>query len=401
MDAFEEKIMHKDVMPWLYTETGKYTKNLNSYEQYPNRMIVEFMADEVNEHAATVSAHREAVLAKKLAIQREEEQKQIDKQRRREERAAKRKAVEIAALRETVEKEFIAKGVGVEEILKCPLVEADGYGTKETPIVGMLGGWLGQIMIVFNCLAKNYKGLDRDRKSGSSKGTPRSHKSGKSSNIDKNESRKIINDYVIQEFIYNFIGEKLQAEVLLMNVDWRFEDLLKKLARAKPILLNQNWGQLKPIKHDELRNIIRTHMADPVLELIRDNQKELGMDPDVFDMVFEGFWDLYCHYPKIDDLKQAQLKAWSNRFVLQTDPENPAPLEGEAEVTSPTKAEDLKSEKDLALASDLASEKPEEEVQANKFKLDAIVRIRIPKKQPDAEYSEGGGTLLEPEEPVD
>jgi hypothetical protein len=52
-------------------------------------------------------------------------------------------------------------------------MEADGYGTKESPVVGMLGGWLGQLMIVFNTLAKSYKPLDRDRK-GSSKGTPKS-----------------------------------------------------------------------------------------------------------------------------------------------------------------------------------------------------------------------------------
>lgn len=47
-------------MPWLYSETGKFTSNLNSYEKYPNRMIIEFMADEINEHTATVEAHREA-----------------------------------------------------------------------------------------------------------------------------------------------------------------------------------------------------------------------------------------------------------------------------------------------------------------------------------------------------
>jgi hypothetical protein len=53
------------------------------------------------------------------------------------------------------------------------------------------------------------------------------------------------------------------------------------------------------------------------------------------------------------------------------------------------------------LASDLASEKQEEEEKTNQFKLDAIVRIRIPKKQPDPEYSDGGGTLIEPEGPID
>jgi hypothetical protein len=58
------------------------------------------------------------------------------------------------------------------------LVEADGYGTKETPIIGMLGGWLGQVMIVFNTLAKHYKTLVRERKPSSSRGTPKSSKSG-------------------------------------------------------------------------------------------------------------------------------------------------------------------------------------------------------------------------------
>jgi hypothetical protein len=52
------------------------------------------------------------------------------------------------------------------------------------------------------------------------------------------------------------------------------------------------------------------------------------------------------------------------------------------------------------IKSSLVSEKAEEEIK-NDFKLDAIVRIRIPKKQPEPEFSDGGGTLIEPEEPVD
>lgn len=69
-------------------------------------------------------------------------------------------------------------------------------------------------------------------------------------------------------------------------------------------------------KYSELRGIIRDHMADPALRLIKENQKELGLDPDVFDMVYDGFWDLYCHDPKIDDVKGSVLKTWIARFSL-------------------------------------------------------------------------------------
>lgn len=88
----------------------------------------------------------------------------------------------------------------------------------------MLGGWLGQAMMVFNTLAKSYKTLDKDRKSSSSKGTPKSQKSGE----DRAESgirseRRLINANIIQEFLYNYIQEKLKSEILIMNVSRSFE----------------------------------------------------------------------------------------------------------------------------------------------------------------------------------
>ena len=80
----------------------------------------------------------------------------------------------------------------------------------------MLGGWLGQLMIVFNTLAQKYKTLDKDKKTSSSKGTPKSQKSDKSDKSGaaeaKGETRKLINANVVQEFIYNYIAEKLKSE---------------------------------------------------------------------------------------------------------------------------------------------------------------------------------------------
>jgi len=61
MSFFQDKqkeVLNTSVMPWLYTAAQEFTDNLGSYEQYPSRMIVEFMADEVNEHKDTVKKHR-------------------------------------------------------------------------------------------------------------------------------------------------------------------------------------------------------------------------------------------------------------------------------------------------------------------------------------------------------
>ena len=134
----------------------------------------------------------------RLEAMRAEEKRLQDRADRRARRAAKKKAEEIEKLRNHIDEEFIKKGTGSDDILKSPLVEADGYGTKETQVIGMLGGWLGQVMLVFNCLAKSYKTLDKDRKSSSSKGTPKSQKSGE----DRQDSgirteRRLINANVI------------------------------------------------------------------------------------------------------------------------------------------------------------------------------------------------------------
>ena len=157
---------------------------------------------------------------------RAEEKRLQDRADRRARRAAKKKAEQIEALRNHIDDEFVKKGTGSDDILKSPLVEADGYGTKETPVIGLLGGWLGQMMVVFNCLAKSYKSLDKDRKNSSSRGTPRSNKSGEEKDSGIRTERRLINANVIQEFIYNYVQEKLKSDVLVMNVSRSFESYL-------------------------------------------------------------------------------------------------------------------------------------------------------------------------------
>jgi len=72
-DQFKEDILHKEVMPWVYSYSQQFADNFDSYEKYPNRLIVEFMADEVNEHTETVRKHREHVEQMRLEAMRAEE----------------------------------------------------------------------------------------------------------------------------------------------------------------------------------------------------------------------------------------------------------------------------------------------------------------------------------------
>ena len=92
------------------------------------------------------------------------------------------------------------------------------------------------------------------------------------------------------------------------------------------------------------------------------------MDPDVFDLVYEGFWDLYTFHPMCGDVSAKKLQQWIQKINLITPevPEEPAAAEEE----------------------DPAADEDAEEVKEDP--LCALVRIRIPKQEPAPEYDDDG-----------
>ena len=56
----------------------------------------------------------------------------------------------------------------VDEILKQEFHEVDGWRIEGKPVVTAIGGWLGQLMILLNTIAKYYPQLDRPIKTGRS-----------------------------------------------------------------------------------------------------------------------------------------------------------------------------------------------------------------------------------------
>ena len=136
------------------------------------------------------------------------------------------------------------KVVAVEEILKQDITEIDGWSQNAQPVVTAIGGWLGQLMVVLNTVAKYYPQLDRPVKTGRSGGSrpksqtsqksggAKSHKSaaGKSEGDQSEVPRQILNPQVVQNFIYSYILEKQKTEKFALQVDARYEKFLNSLA---------------------------------------------------------------------------------------------------------------------------------------------------------------------------
>ena len=123
--------------------------------------------------------------------------------------------------------------------MKQEFCEIDGWGQEDKHVVTALGGFLGQLMIVCNTIAKFYPQLDRPVKTGRSGGSrpksnvsggDRSERSQRSEGATSEVPRNIINATVIQNFIYTYILEKLKCEKFAMQVDYRYEKFLTGLA---------------------------------------------------------------------------------------------------------------------------------------------------------------------------
>ena len=168
-----------------------------------------------------------------------------------------------------------------------------------------------------------------------------------------------------------------------MQVDAKFEKFLKGL--PQPLELN-SIRTLKPEKYAEMRKLLSNFTGSPVLKLIKDNQEALDLDPDVFDLVYEGFWDLYTLQPKAKDVgsKKKLQDEWIKKINLTAaadkNPSAAEPAEKEDKGSQESGGEEAKEEvKAEQYDPDVQVEEEEDVITAP----DAVVRIKIPKSLPD------------------
>jgi len=175
----------------------------------------------------------------------------------------------------------------------------------------------GQLMIVLNTVAKYYPQLDRPVKTNRSHASrPKSNKSGQSDaaksvrsgpQSDGGDTRMVLNANTVQNFMYYYILEKVKCEKFSMMVDIRLEKFLAGL--PNPLQLNE-MRTMKPDKYELLRAVLSKFVGSPILRILKDNAKALDMDPEVFDLVYEGFWDLYTFHPQLRDISARKLQTW-------------------------------------------------------------------------------------------
>ena len=182
-NRFHQDVLEADVMPWLIKQTTKLVSEMDSHNSYPTTLIGNYIHEKSETHKREVQAYADRIKARRAAEQKAKEDKVTEKLRKKAEKEAKKKAEEIAKLREEIKDKYIDKAAPVDEILKQEITEIDGWSQDSKSVVTALGGFLGQLMIVLNCVAKYFPQLDRPVKTGRSGGSrPKSHASGKSGN---------------------------------------------------------------------------------------------------------------------------------------------------------------------------------------------------------------------------
>ena len=138
---------------------------------------------------------------------------------------------------------------------------------------------------------------------------------------------------------------------------------------------------MKEPNYSNLRELIRENSGGRVINIIRENQEHLELDPRVFDLVFENFWDLYTFKPSVPDINTKKLLAWINKIKLIVN--DSTRVESNSEPVAPTGDEEEETKAEVATPV---------ETQAP---LTAVVRIRIPKKQPEVEKDDEGNEIVQ------
>jgi len=145
-----------------------------------------------------------------------------------------------------------------------------------------------------------------------------------------------------------------------------------------PLELNQMRTMKEP-NLSAFRELIRSKSGGQVMNLIRDNQEALELEPGIFDLAFEGFWDLYTFKPQVEGITAKKLQTtWLPKIKLQVNESTGVP-------PAPKAAAD-------------GEEPPAEDGEANEGSepydpIAAVVRVRIAKKLPEPVEDEEGNMV--------
>jgi len=90
---------------------------------------------------------------------------------------------------------------------------------------------------------------------------------------------------------------------------------------------------MKEPNYSKLRSVLRDPRlyGDPIMRVFAEKSELVGVPANTYNMVHEGFWDLYCMKPTTPDLSSLKLKGWLNRVNLKA---SVGPYQDDAEGTA-------------------------------------------------------------------
>ena len=80
--------------------------------------------------------------------------------------------------------------------------------------------------------------------------------------------RQILNNEVVQQFMYAYINEKMKVEKMAMQVDGKYEQFLQGL--ANPLSMNE-MRTMKEKNYQQFRELMSNYTGSPVLRLMKEN----------------------------------------------------------------------------------------------------------------------------------
>lgn len=142
---------------------------------------------------------------------------------------------------------------------------------------------------------------------------------------------------------------------------------------------------MKEPNYSTFRTLLNNFTGSPVLRLIKENQEALGLDPEVFDLVYNGFWDLYTLHPECQDVSAKKLLTWISKINLVVRPGTEVADDAPTEPDAPADGD--------AVEGDAPKSEPQELNVEGCDKINpivAVVKIKCPKVPKEPEMDEEG-----------
>jgi radial spoke head protein 3 len=161
-DTFKVEVLEQNVLPWLFTHVEGFVEELDQLGEFSDVFLSSNLDECLTLHEQTVKQEKDRKEGARRAIQEAQRDKLEDKRRKKEAKEASRKAAELKRLKEDVHSVYIAKGDYRDSILSNEVTNANGFHSRN-PCAGVLGGFLGQLILVISGAHKKVKeaGLEK------------------------------------------------------------------------------------------------------------------------------------------------------------------------------------------------------------------------------------------------